>query len=82
MQINKSNPPYKQSKKRKRMIISLESEKAFEKYSTHLLHKSHREIRDARDIPQHNKGKLAKVITNNNLNGEKLKTFLLKSVMK
>ena len=64
------------------MIISLESEKAFEKYLTYLLHKSHREIRDARDIPPYNKGKLAKAITNNNLNGEKLKTFLLKSGMK
>ena len=53
----KCNPPYKQTT-RKKMIISLDAEKAFDKNLTPLHVKTLREIRDNTCIPKYNKSNM------------------------
>lgn len=61
--------------KKTHVIISLDAEQAFDK-SLH--DKSPQDIKDARNIHQHNKGSSNKPIANIELNGEKLKPIPLK----
>lgn len=58
---------------------SLDAGKARDKIPTPIHYKGTGNIRDTRDIPQHNKVTLQEAIANINLNGEKLKVIPLKS---
>lgn len=77
MKISTCNPLHKQTERKK--IISLDAEKESNKTPTPLHDKNPGEIRDARDISQHNKSNLQQAIVNIKLNGEKCKVTPLKS---
>jgi hypothetical protein len=63
------------------MIISLDTEKAFNKNLTPLHDKSLKEITDTRDIPKHNKDSLQQACSQHQIR-EKLKAIPLKSGIK
>ena len=59
MEIHPCNPLYKQTQRGKtHMIISLDAEKAFEKYPTPLHDKSLATIKNLRPIPKHSKSSI------------------------
>ena len=76
--IHEHNLPYKQTKRRKYMIISFRCWKGLWQNPVTLHIKSLGEIRDTRPIPKHNKAN-TQPITNSKLNGEKLKAISWKS---
>ena len=66
------------------MTISIDAEKAFKKFSTHLWFKKKKkqnspDIGHRGNIPQHNKGHVQKVHHKHHCHGEKVKAFPLRS---
>lgn len=57
--MDKYNPPYKQTERQPSLdYFSLDAGKALDKIPTPLHDKNPGEVRDTRDIPQHNEGSL------------------------
>ena len=76
MTIYQHNPPYKQTERKKHMVISLDAEKVFDKiFMINVLERSRIQGTYQNII----KAIYSKPIANIKLNGEKLKTFPLKS---
>ena len=69
----------KKLKTKSHMIISIDAEKAFDKFQHPFMKKNPPERRNRWNIPQDNKGIYDKPTANIILNGEKLKAFPLKS---
>jgi hypothetical protein len=63
------------------MILSIDSEKAFDKTQHPFMIKSSEETKNRKNVLQHNKGYKQKPRANIILNGEQLKLFPLKSGM-
>ena len=74
--VHQCNPLYKQNQRKKHIIISLDTEKAFDKKP--FMFKSLGEIRDTRQLPKHNKCNTKQANRQHKYNGEKLKAIPLK----